>query len=197
MTRALCLLVLLYLFSPLASAQTMNTGLGYCIDGIGEASSTLRSQVAAHTAGRFYGNPPRYDPATKIIYVPPYSCDSFDTVGLYRTLGYLSHELGHHVAGIPDISAPLTRDQYITKMCVWEANAVSNNGVVRGEISGATSGSIVIPLIAQNESTMLSMLASGKSLQEIGQTFCDNNTNSTGKTYTQANGDYYDANYPW
>lgn len=58
MTRALCLLVLLYLFSPLASAQTMNTGLGYCIDGIGEASSTLRSQVAAHTAGRFYGNPP-------------------------------------------------------------------------------------------------------------------------------------------
>lgn len=34
-------------------------------------------------------------------------------------------------------------------------------------------------------------------VQEIGQTFCDNNTNSTGKTYTQANGDYYDANYPW
>lgn len=152
--------------------------------------------MAAHTAGRLR-EPSRYDPATKIIYVPPYSCDSFDTVGLYRTLGYLSHELGHHVAGIPDISAPLTRDQYITKMCVWEANAVSNNGVVRGEISGATSGSIVIPLIAQNESTMLSMLASGKSLQEIGQTFCDNNTNSTGKTYTQANGDYYDANYPW
>ncbi|WP_322534411.1 hypothetical protein [Stenotrophomonas maltophilia] len=173
------------------------TGLGQCVDFISAASTTLTSQIQAHVGVRAYGLPPSYDPLTAKILVPPYSCDSNDWPGLYKTVGYLSHELGHHEAGVPNIDAPITKDQYVERNCVWEAKAVVNNAVVSDQIRVASEGFVEVPLISENSAKLWSMWSGGESLVDIGKVFCDNNHVASGKTYTKQHEDYYDANYPW
>lgn len=173
------------------------TGLGQCVDFISAASTTLTSQIQAHVGVRAYGLPPSYDPLTAKILVPPYSCDSNDWPGLYKTVGYLSHELGHHEAGVPNIDAPITKAQYVERNCVWEAKAVVNNAVVSDQIRVASEGFVEVPLISENSAKLWSMWSGGESLVDIGKVFCDNNHVASGKTYTKQHEDYYDANYPW
>ncbi|MDR6096343.1 hypothetical protein [Stenotrophomonas sp. SORGH_AS_0321] len=187
------------LFLTLSSqAQVMPvTGLGTCVDFVTSASTTISGQVSVHPAARLYGLPPRYDPVTKNIYVPPYSCESWDVDGIYRTIGYLSHELGHWVVGNPNIAAPLTKAQFTEKMCAWEGAAIRNNGIGRNEVSAFTEGTVIIPLIAVDPSSMLALLGSGATDVQIGKEFCDTNPHSAGMTYTAYYSSYYDANYPW
>lgn len=151
----------------------------------------------AHVGVRAYGLPPSYDPLTAKILVPPYSCESNDWPGLYKTVGYLSHELGHHEAGVPNIDAPITKAQYVERNCVWEAKAVVNNAVVSDQIRVASEGFVEVPLISENSAKLWSMWSGGESLVDIGKVFCDNNHVASGKTYTKQHEDYYDANYPW
>ncbi len=191
-------LIISLLYPAYAKSQTYPvTGLGQCIDFISAASTTLTSQIQAHAGVRAYGLPPSYDPLTPKILVPPYSCESFDLPGLYKTVGYLSHELGHHVAGVPSIDAPITKAQYVERNCVWEAKAVVNNAVVSDQIQGFSEGTVEIPLISENSAALWGMWSGGASLVDIGKAFCDNNHVASGKTYTKQHEDYYDANYPW
>ncbi|HEL2981897.1 hypothetical protein [Stenotrophomonas maltophilia] len=112
-------------------------------------------------------------------------------------MGYLSHELGHHEAGVPNIDAPITKAQYVERNCVWEAKAVVNNAVVSDQIRVASEGFVEVPLISENSAKLWSMWSGGESLVDIGKVFCDNNHVASGKTYTKQHEDYYDANYPW
>lgn len=192
--------ILLIFFPRLGQAQLYTpTNLGGCIDLVAWNSQLLLGQLAAHTQGRYYGSPSRLDPVSLSIYVEPYSCDADapNYSGAPKTTGILAHELGHFTAGIPDVTPPLTKAEYVERECVWEAQAVINNFKASSEIYQTTSGYLNVPLIVQNASVMGPLIAGNSPLVDIGNAFCEGNTNSSGKTYKKFYEDDYDARYPW
>ena len=188
-----------YTASPRHAQVYTPTNLGDCIDIMAWNSQLLLGQLASHTKGRYYGSPSRLDPVSLSIYVEPYSCDADapSYSGAPKTTGILAHELGHFAAGIPNVTPPLTKTEYVERLCVWEAQVASNNLKASSEIYQATAGYLDVPLIAQNASVIEPLIAGNSPLIDIGNAFCDGNTNSSGKTYRKFYEDDYDARYPW
>ena len=116
-----------YTASPGHAQVYTPTNLGDCIDIMAWNSQLLLGQLASHTKGRYYGSPSRLDPVSLSIYVEPYSCDADapSYSGAPKTTGILAHELGHFAAGIPNVTPPLTKTEYVERLCVWEAQAAS------------------------------------------------------------------------
>lgn len=177
------------------SPMPPTTGLGDCVDFITSGSSTLTNQVGSLGYSIQYGGTSYTDYVAKKIVVPSYICSPDSIPKLYNTVATLAHELGHAEHGVREDTS--SRDAYIKSWCDNEGYAVINNIKGRDEIFDCSANSADIGVVASNRAQLISLYEGGGGMTDVGKAFCESNTTSTtGQSYLDFYGDYYDKHYP-
>ena len=137
--------LLLFLFSySTARSQDIqeppNTGLDSCVDFISSQSPTMVSEIGFAKKDNwvfvYERNGATYtDFTAKIAHVGRYDCnDDASNIDRYRSIGLLSHELGHIQLGNYELKT--SESEYVESKCYSEGYALWNNIVSVDENSG-------------------------------------------------------------